>query len=273
VQAGFVNSPQTTHFRYKANLKFGGGRLGLNRHHSEEVIEIPHCQVLSKGILTTMQSLKPARPCDIPILESLAQGTMAARMLVEGQEQPIPGLAHALFEDYGFGLLELQAKGFAQSNPAVTKLIAQLLHNWVNGRVMELHAGSGSFSLALAQKASKLSLVEEDKSAAGRLKRNLEKHGFSAQIQQTTTNKAKLETGLDWLVLDPPQAGLERGLAQKILAARPGQIAYVSCNPQSFLRDLAPLLAGGYRLEGANAFDMYPQTSHLEVVGRLVNQP
>ena len=55
-----------------------------------------------------------------------------------------------------------------------------------------------------------------------------------------------------------------------LLGRRPRRIVYVSCDLASLQRDLSALLAAGYRADAATAFDMFPQTSHLESVVRLV---
>ncbi len=75
----------------------------------------------------------------------------------------------------------------------------------------------------------------------------------------------------DVVVVDPPRAGLHPRAIASILAARPAQIAYLSCNIQSLVRDLGALRTGfpRYRLAAVQAFDMFPQTNHLETFALL----
>lgn len=75
----------------------------------------------------------------------------------------------------------------------------------------------------------------------------------------------------DLIVVDPPRAGLHQAALSSLLAARPRQIAYLSCNVQSLVRDLQQLLSGfpRYRLTRLAAFDMFPQTNHAEVFALL----
>lgn len=70
----------------------------------------------------------------------------------------------------------------------------------------------------------------------------------------------------DLVVVDPPRTGLSRQVLSAILAARPRQIAYISCNPQALVRDLGVLLNSfpRYAPVKAGAFDMFPQTRHVE---------
>ena len=72
----------------------------------------------------------------------------------------------------------------------------------------------------------------------------------------------------DAVVVDPPRAGLHPQALSSILAARPRRIVYLSCNAQSLVRDLRILLSSfpRYRVSEAQAFDMFPQTNHVETL-------
>jgi len=81
-------------------------------------------------------------------------------------------------------------------------------------------------------------------------------------------NVATLGT-IDFILLDPPRVGAESIVIKSILDLRPAQISYVSCDPATLARDLKKLFAGGYALDSIAAFDMFPQTHHVETVVRL----
>lgn len=72
----------------------------------------------------------------------------------------------------------------------------------------------------------------------------------------------------DVVVVDPPRAGLHAAALASLLGARPRRIVYVSCNVQSLVRDLGGLLTGfpRYRVAAAEAYDMFPQTNHVEML-------
>lgn len=74
---------------------------------------------------------------------------------------------------------------------------------------------------------------------------------------------------VDFLLLDPPRTGAENKDVAGILTLQPRQISYVSCDPATLARDLKKLIAGGYALDSVVAFDMFPQTHHVETVARL----
>jgi 23S rRNA (uracil1939-C5)-methyltransferase len=73
----------------------------------------------------------------------------------------------------------------------------------------------------------------------------------------------------DVLIVDPPRAGMHPKVVQKIGELAPKRLVYVSCNPSTFSRDVKELSMMGYCLKKAQPVDMFPHTSHIEVVGAL----
>ncbi|MGZ5436727.1 MAG: class I SAM-dependent RNA methyltransferase [Pyrinomonadaceae bacterium] len=75
---------------------------------------------------------------------------------------------------------------------------------------------------------------------------------------------------IDFLLLDPPRTGAESRVISGIVRLKPKRICYVSCDPATLARDLKKLIAGGYSINSIQAFDMFPQTHHVETVAHLV---
>lgn len=65
------------------------------------------------------------------------------------------------------------------------------------------------------------------------------------------------------VVLDPPRTGAY-SVIKDLLGIRPRHVLYVSCDPATLTRDLQPLLHNGYDLCWSRAFDLFPQTFHIE---------
>jgi 23S rRNA (uracil1939-C5)-methyltransferase len=74
----------------------------------------------------------------------------------------------------------------------------------------------------------------------------------------------------DLVVVDPPRRGLGEPLARALADVAAARLIYVSCDPATLARDLAPLFAAGYRVEQAHVIDLFPQTYHLESIVKLV---
>ena len=73
----------------------------------------------------------------------------------------------------------------------------------------------------------------------------------------------------DFVIVDPPRAGLGERVAKSLAALSIPKIAYVSCDPATLSRDLVTLLAAGYRVEEAHLVDLFPQTYHIESLAVL----
>ncbi len=142
-------------------------------------------------------------------------------------------------------------------------------------RVLELHAGIGNFSLALAQAGARLVAVERQRRAAILGRRNARLAGLGIEVHEASDDEA-LTPGspilagdpFEVVVLDPPRTGAFE--ACKLLAQHtPRRIVYVSCDPATLARDAAWLCDHGYALRHLEAYDMFPQTPHVEMLAVL----
>lgn len=70
----------------------------------------------------------------------------------------------------------------------------------------------------------------------------------------------------DLVVVDPPRTGAGKVVTRSLVELGAQCIRYVSCDPATLARDLAPLVAAGYHIEQAHLFDLFPQTFHIESV-------
>lgn len=154
--------------------------------------------------------------------------------------------------------------------------------------VADLYGGAGLFSAYLADAVGpegRVYSVEASRQASKDARRNLHDQPQASVLNGPTDKvlgswlkypeRPVADGGLggaalDTVVLDPPRAGAGRRAIERILALEPGRIVYVSCDPASFARDLAWLRDGGYEVERARVFDLYPDTHHLESVTVLV---
>jgi 23S rRNA (uracil1939-C5)-methyltransferase len=132
------------------------------------------------------------------------------------------------------------------------------------------------FTLPLARRFQRVTGVEAHPGATEFARRNLKAAKLdnaevvTLGVAQWLKHSRSFEP-LDFLLLDPPRVGCENVVIAGILALRPRRIAYVSCDPATLARDLKKLIAAGYSLNSIAAFDMFPQTHHVETVAHLTS--
>lgn len=138
--------------------------------------------------------------------------------------------------------------------------------------ILELYSGTGSLTCYLAGNAKSVASVEEWRGAVKMASRNLQANGFAnveTYCGRSEEVIGELQGVYDAVVLDPPRDGCARGVLDAVNRFGVKKVVYVSCNPATLARD-AKILAGyGYRLESLRAFDMFPQTAHVESVAVL----
>lgn len=180
--------------------------------------------------------------------------------------------------NWGETLLEneyrVSAPSFFQVNTAqaekMIELVLEGLEVGPDSVVADLYCGAGTFTLPLAQRADYVFAVESAASSVRDLRRNME--GIDGEIEVIGGDSAReLPTlgHLDALVVDPPRAGLAKGVAESIAASKANRVAYVSCDPATWARDIARFANVGYELVRATPVDLFPQTFHVETVSIL----
>jgi 23S rRNA (uracil1939-C5)-methyltransferase len=169
----------------------------------------------------------------------------------------------------------LNARSFFQAN---ADLLPQLIEAALNGAggelALDLYCGVGLFTIPLARRFAHVVGVEGDSHAARFARANLAYAGLTnADVAHEDVGdwlKDNVESrDLDFLLLDPPRTGAESRVIAGVLGLKPKRICYVSCDPATLARDLKKLIAGGYRLDSIAAFDMFPQTHHVETLVHL----
>ena len=166
------------------------------------------------------------------------------------------------------------AETFFQINPSLlAPLIEFALGDAAGQTVLDLYCGAGLFTLPLSRRFRSVIGVESNPAAARFARRNLQRAGLTnARVLNTSVTDwfRSAETGpVDFVLLDPPRAGAESAVIKGILDLRVPHISYVSCDPATLARDLKKLLAAGYSLDSIGAFDLFPQTHHVETVVHL----
>jgi 23S rRNA (uracil1939-C5)-methyltransferase len=170
---------------------------------------------------------------------------------------------------------------FIQINAAVNREMVGQAYTWLapheGERVLDLFCGLGNFSLPLARSGAHVLGLEGEIGLV---------HRASANATSNTINNAQFEMadlfdvdvvrhtlrwGPDKVLLDPPRSGAQALCAAlaDLTGPRPRRVVYVSCSPETFVRDAAHLVAGGYALTRTGIVDMFPHTGHVETMGQF----
>lgn len=138
--------------------------------------------------------------------------------------------------------------------------------------VLDLFCGVGMISIVLAGMVRKVTGIEIDPGAIEDAKFNAELNRVkNVSFIQGDVNLAIRDFDhADVVVVDPPRKGCTPETLKAIVSLHPGIVVYVSCNPATLARDLAILEQSGYRCESVEPLDMFPQTTHVEVITKLV---
>ena len=166
----------------------------------------------------------------------------------------------------------VSAGSFFQINRHLTQELVNIVTGSASGgTALDLYAGVGLFSTALAGIFAQVIAVEPSPISCSDLSYN--SPGNVKTVRATTEQflqNPTVELKPDLLVVDPPRAGLGEGVVRELAKLRSPRLTYVSCDPATLSRDLAGLLLAGYRIEQAHLIDLFPQTFHLESVFQLV---
>jgi 23S rRNA (uracil1939-C5)-methyltransferase len=264
-------------WRRRARFHVEGGKLGLYAVGSQRVVPIAHCPQLEAPLDAAIALIASRTPPDGEL--SIVHGHAGAiafstehawkgAALLVGKA----GIAGALTgkDRYGEPSIEIEpglfggTRDFQQASAAGNAALIALVRTAVGrgpGELVELFAGAGNFTRGFV--ADGWSVFASDVARSGK---RVEGAAFSVA---TAEHAVTLRTKADVVVLDPPRAGAAEAI-DGIAKLAPKTIVYVSCDPATLARDLARLVTAGYRAERAWPVDLMPQTSHVEVVAKLV---
>jgi len=274
-----VPSPQAYGYRSRARVVCGPDGVGYRRRRSHEIVATAECPILAAPVAQRLAALA-ARPPERPGEWDLAEGVDGGRS--HPRRAPAPPLSLAVGED----VLRISAGVFFQANAglhaALVRAVAEAAGT--GERAVELHAGAGFFTLALARAFARVDAVEASRPAVADLRHNLARaraagrapakvRVWGERVEKALARAALREPPPAALVLDPPRTGLGAREREQVAELGAARIVYLSCDPATLARDLGALAAAGYALDAVRAFDLFPQTPHVEVLAALRRAP
>ena len=278
-------------YRNRAQLHIDGRHIGYRQAGSHSLCEVKQCPVASPKINETIHALagmlhNPRWPRFVRSLEIFTDEQQVqlnvldsdhpvAKRFFDWCAEQIPGMIEGPL-DYQ-GCFRVSRNSFFQVNRFLLDRLVEVALEGAEGETaLDLYAGVGLFSLALARRFREVTAVESGSGAARDLEFNAERAGLEnlrAEQRMAEEYLQKLERAPDYVLLDPPRAGLGKVVVRRLAELRPRQLTIVSCDPATLARDLAGLTAAGYRVEQMTLVDLFPQTFHLETVVRLTARP
>jgi 23S rRNA (uracil1939-C5)-methyltransferase len=290
-----VAAPQDLEYRTKITLHAasGGGEIGLHPYgRPEQVFELRRCLItvpeLNRvwSVLRLLRQLLPARLVTVMLRLDRRGGRHVVLDASPGTGWTEgPALAAALAE-HGVeaSVWQREAGGepravagpaepfpatvFEQVHPSMgdrVRAFAVDALGAVSGRsVWDLYAGIGETTAALAGRGARVTSVESDARAVAEADaRGPEARRLAGRAEEVL---GRLDPP-DLVITNPPRTGMDARVTAELERVGPERIVYISCDPATLARDLARLAR--YRLAGLQAFDLFPQTAHVETVAVL----
>ena len=280
-------------YRMRARLHARGRQWGFFREGTHEICDaratrqlLPEtCEVLDR-VVVEMRSLGVADAAEVEVAENV---DASERVVHVDAPQPIGADAAAAIDrtagltpgPYVTDVLALDGQrpimlrrhvlAFFQGNrfllrDLVAHVVAQVPQR---SAVVDLYAGAGLFAIAAGVgRAARVTAVEGDRLAAADLAANALASGADVvPVHQSVEGFTARPAGAaDVVILDPPRTGMSKEAVASVLRMRAPRLVYVSCDIATLARDARKLVDGGYALLQAQAFDMFPNTPHVETV-------
>lgn len=294
--------------------------LGYFLPESARIVAIDQCPVLSPALHTAFNKLQEmARANTLPTglleIEAFADSSdtkialnvaferfvKPAKDLIADFRGALPNLESLLLLDQSKNRFELSGPGFLHHKAGAFSyrvshlsffqvnryLIEEMLQSIVGGKggnfALDLYAGVGFFTLPLAKAFSRVVSVDANLAATQDLRANVSDAGLEVVSENLHTEEflKKFTERPDFVVLDPPRAGLGADTAARLATLGAAEIAYLSCDPSTLARDLAVLTGSErrpqttvtsshrYEISDVHLFDLFPQTYHIETLVNL----
>lgn len=280
-------------YRNRAQFHISNGSIGYLAPRSHTLVPVAgECPVASPKLNEALAALReklhdPQFPRFVRSIELFTNETDVQVNIVESDKRVARwffdwvGSVEAIEYQTGVGTFRVGPRSFFQVNRfLIEKLVEAALGDFAGdavggafrGSALDLYAGVGLFAVPLAKRFGEVTAVEANRGAARDLEFNASRAGVSvrtghARVKDFLATAHHNPGQFDFIVADPPRAGLGKTVAQHLVHLAAPKIAIVSCDPATLARDLAMLK--DYEIEKLTLVDLFPQTYHMETVAHL----
>jgi 23S rRNA (uracil-5-)-methyltransferase RumA len=280
IQDCAISHPMIGRFASELNRMLGD--RGIPNYHGKLWLDCtvvgsekePNLQVLIQGIEGLTLESHPELPKVASVLAEDPDVASVAFRCRSGKAVPLVGDLAASIEIAG-RRMRVPAGSFVQTNIGMLEVLMSRLTTRAGrtrlGAGADVYSGIGTFGLPLARQVDRMTLIELDAQAVEASRETASEWGLtnvdflSAHAERAVPSLPNL----DLVVVDPARSGLAAAVVDALMERQVPLLFYVSCSPRSLARDLARLIAGGYRVESLDIFDFYPHTYHVESLAVL----
>ncbi len=284
-----VSVDDGTGWRTRMRLHVGAdGRVGPYTARSHSIVPVTSVP-LAVAELAALAPLGDRFP-GATAIDLVAPSTGdPAIVMVEG-DRPARGARPTIDERVGERSFRLDRDGFWQVHRGAAATLTRAVQELVDGDLFDpraanhdLYGGVGLLAAAVGDRFGetvRITTVESDARATEHAGANLsewlgaravtarvDRYLAELEAESGATERARLRDAT--IVLDPPRAGAGREVVERLVELHPRQLVYVACDPVAFARDVGLFRERGYELDELRAYDLFPNTHHVEAVARL----
>lgn len=285
-----VLSSQNLFYRNKITLKVQNGKLGYFKNNSHDLVEIDKCIIASNAINSMIPYIKKFNILNgnvtirsnqneeiLLVIESYDNLNININEIKKNIKLVGIVINNRLF--YGVDFLNenindlnyrISYDSFFQINPRVAQILFNTIDENidVNDNVLDIYCGVGTLSLSAAKKAKQVVGIEIVKNAILNAKFNAKINNIQNTefiLGDASNIKFSKYNNFNKVIVDPPRSGLTNSVISTILKINPEEIIYVSCDPQTLVRDIK-ILSANYVIKDSFVLDMFCYSYHVETI-------
>ena len=285
-----ISNPNPYNYRNKISLKVVETKIGFYLNNTHNIIEIDECLIANPAINECINYIKNFNIINGNVIIRCNQNEEIL-IIIESQDNltidiellkkkiKLVGIIinnktfygkNYLFERINNTLFKISYDSFFQVNPYIASELFQLISDNIKqyDKVLDLYCGVGTLSLNAASKALSVTGIEIVPNAILNALFNASLNDLSNVhfvLNDVSDAIAKIKLDFNKVIVDPPRAGLTKETIDILLKINPTSIIYVSCDPQTLVRDYK-LLSDIYEIEKSYILDMFSYTYHVETV-------
>ena len=277
-------------YRNKITLKVNNYKIGFYINKTHNLVEINKCLLANPAINKTIPLIKRFNICNGEVTIRCNQNAEIL-IVINSQDNlniditylkskiKLVGIVvnnktyygeNSLFERMNNLLFKISYDSFFQVNPFIASQLFQIIGDNIDSsdKVLDLYCGVGTLSLMAAKKAQKVLGIEVVPNAIINALFNARVNDLNNTqfvINDASTAISKIKPDFNKIIVDPPRSGLTKNIIDVLLKIKPDAIIYVSCDPQTLVRDFT-LLSSIYEIKKSYILDMFSYTYHIETI-------